>query len=121
MFVTLQSVTTHVSWEYTYKFYVLFWTFQLKDFLPGHNLNTCYDQRCIKYTDHRIKMCVCTSLYLPVCLFVCMLRLGERLDGFVHLFLEVVGEVKRSVSKIPNNYFDAFDVAHVKHKDIFFE
>ena len=45
----------------------------------------------------------------------------ELLDGFAQFALEVVGEVQRSV--IPNNYFNVFDVTHVKHnyKDIFFE
>ena len=39
---------------------------------------------------YTIKMCVCLS--------VCILRLGERLDGFAQLFLEVVGDVQGSVS-----------------------
>ena len=47
-----------------------------------------------------------------------MLRLG---DGFAQFFLELVGEVLGSVSLIPNNYLDVFDVMHVKHKKIMFE
>ena len=40
------------------------------------------------------------------------------MDGFSRFFLEVVGEVQGSVSEIPNNYFDMFDVTHIKHKEI---
>ena len=36
------------------------------------------------YHTYKIEMCVCTSL--------CILRLRERLDEFVQLFLELVGE-----------------------------
>ena len=37
-------------------------------------------------------MCKCMYDVRPsVCLFVCILRLGEWLDGFTQLFLEVVG------------------------------
>ena len=31
--------------------------------------------------------------------FLCMLRLGERLDGFAQIFLEVVREVQGSVRR----------------------
>ena len=43
------------------------------------------------------------------------------MDGFVRFFLEVLGEVQGSFSLIPNNYFDVFDVTHVKHKELFIE
>ena len=62
-------------------------------------------------------------LYVPlsVTLYVCILRLGERLDEFAQLFLEEVGNVQNRNSQILNNYFDVFDMTHVKHKDLFFE
>ena len=47
-----------------------------------------------------------------------MLRLG---DGFAQFFSELVEKVLGSVSLIPNNYLDVFDVMHVKHKKIIFE
>ena len=40
----------------------------------------------------------CVSVRPSVCMSVCMLLLGERLDGFEQFFLEVVGEVQGSVS-----------------------
>ena len=61
-------------------------------------------------------MCqVCTSLCLSVwCLSVCKLRLGEELD--------VCGRGSTGECQLDtNNYFDVFDVTHVKHKEIFFE
>ena len=53
------------------------------------------------YHTNKFEMCVCT-LYVPlslsVCVFVCMICLGERLDGFAQFFLKLVGEVQESVS-----------------------
>ena len=53
------------------------------------------------------------SLCLSGCLHLSFGRKRERLDGFAQLFLEVVGEVQGSVSLIPNNHFDVFEVKHV--------
>ena len=65
-----------------------------------------------------IEICVCTlySVRPSVCTALCLLRLGERLHGFVQLFLE--GKF-RGVSR--NNDFDMFDLTHVKHKEISLE
>ena len=67
---------------------------------------------------YKIEICVCTlySVRPSVCTALCLLCLGERLDGFVQSFLE--GKF-RGVSR--NNDFDMFDVTHVKHKEISLE
>ena len=46
--------------------------------------------------------CVSVRLY-SLCLHVCMIRLGEQVDGFAQLFLEVVGEVQGGAKLNTNN------------------
>ena len=53
------------------------------------------------------------SVRPSVCMYVSFGRTATQ------LFLEVVGEVWGSVSYISNNYFDVFNVTHVKRKEIF--
>ena len=38
----------------------------------------------------------CLSVRPSVCLYVCTLCVGERLDGYAQFFLELVGEVQGS-------------------------
>ena len=60
-------------------------------------------------------MCLYVPL-LSVCLFECFV--WEKGTTDLHnYFLEVIGKFQGSVSQITNNYFDVFDVTHVKHKE----
>ena len=56
------------------------------------------------------------SVCVYVCMSVCMVRLGEWMNGFAQ-----IGEVQGSVSYIPNNYFFVLDMTNAKNKEIFFE
>ena len=46
----------------------------------------------------QIKSKVCLYVRLCVCLSVCMVRLGDQLDGFIQSFLEVLREVQGNFS-----------------------